>query len=344
MATTLSELLRRKRQFEATGRRITRRETAGIVSGSLQAQNINALRSRSLSLQQQQFDKRLALEQERLETEELAGFIQTGALVATSEPGKAFAGQLSRRLGIGGRPTPTPTTLPSTTVGAAPLVGGGGATTGAQTIGPLGQIIQGPAEGVGIGAGTEAGTTVAGAEAGAGFSNIATPLLVGTAVKLGTQALGANQELSNVAGGASAGFVVAGPIGAVVGAVLGLVGGEIADTIICTELHRQGYINDAILELDGQFGAEVDAQVHAGYVILASPIVNLMRKSKSFTWLVSRLAMPWIEQMTHEIRPEEYRSNIIGKAIMKVGIPICRLGGKYGKLRQSFEHSYTGNY
>lgn len=94
-------------------------------------------------------------------------------------------------------------------------------------------------------------------------------------------------------------------------------------TIICTELHAQGYMTGEMLEKDkehGRFIRSNDHNVYIGYIWLASPIVKLMRKSSIFTDLISIPAMEWAKDMAKE-------KSFFGKLINKIGTPICRAVG-----------------
>jgi len=91
-------------------------------------------------------------------------------------------------------------------------------------------------------------------------------------------------------------------------------------TVICTELYRQGYMTDDMLERDEAYGRYVrryDPYVYIGYIKLATPIVSLMKKSKVFTKLISIPAMAWANDMA-------YDSSMVGRMINIMGNFICR--------------------
>src|SRR5690606_32481755 len=91
-------------------------------------------------------------------------------------------------------------------------------------------------------------------------------------------------------------------------------------TVICTELHVQGYLPDEILEKDREYGRNIrlnDIAVYIGYIWLARPIVAGMRKSDTFAYLVSIPALNWAYNMADEK---------VG-IIEKIGKPICRFVG-----------------
>ena len=109
--------------------------------------------------------------------------------------------------------------------------------------------------------------------------------------------------------------------------IYGLSGGK--STVICTELHRQGRMPDDVYALDRAYGAALadnDPAVLAGYLRLATPVVSLMQRSEVFSSVVSVLAKPWAVEMAHQMgRP---KGSLIGKLIMAVGYPLCRMAAK----------------
>jgi hypothetical protein len=101
-------------------------------------------------------------------------------------------------------------------------------------------------------------------------------------------------------------------------------------TVICTELHRQGFMSDEIREADERFGRMISAtspETMLGYHYWAIPIVNLMQKSRLFTKIVWAVARPWAYHMAYEMGSFE-RDNLVGKVLMKVGAFISKTIGK----------------
>jgi len=88
-------------------------------------------------------------------------------------------------------------------------------------------------------------------------------------------------------------------------------------TLICTELHRQGFISDHLLELDGKFGKEFreeNSEAYKGYLIFATPVVEKMRKSKWFSKLIAFIFVPWCRWMANRYDksiPYSYRGEIV---------------------------------
>jgi len=92
-------------------------------------------------------------------------------------------------------------------------------------------------------------------------------------------------------------------------------------TVICTEMHRQGYMSDEILMKDRIHGLHIrrtNPDAYNGYILLASPVVELMKKSKVFSYLVSIPAMAWARDMAGQ-------KSITGRLINKIGVPFCAM-------------------
>jgi hypothetical protein len=106
--------------------------------------------------------------------------------------------------------------------------------------------------------------------------------------------------------------------------------GDDSGKVICTELHRQGKLDDATMAADKEFGemvAENDPHTMAGYHLWAKPIVRLMQKSKIITWLVALLALPWAREMFLR-QTGSGRGSWRGRILMRLGIPVCRFIGR----------------
>lgn len=102
----------------------------------------------------------------------------------------------------------------------------------------------------------------------------------------------------------------------------GILGG--GGTVICTELWRQGYMDDYTYDLDRLHGMHIRTtrpHVYFGYLMLATPVVKLMKKSKLFTKAISVPALAWAHHMAHG-------NNILGGVINEIGETICGVFGK----------------
>jgi hypothetical protein len=103
-------------------------------------------------------------------------------------------------------------------------------------------------------------------------------------------------------------------------------GGE--DSVICTELHRQGFMDDETWGKDQAFGRTVPADVRSGYLLWALPVVRGMRRAPAFTRLVWLLAKPWAREMA-------YGDSVTGRIIMAIGWAVCARLGRleaYGRV------------
>ena len=107
-------------------------------------------------------------------------------------------------------------------------------------------------------------------------------------------------------------------------------------TVICTALYGLGYLDEEIFCLDQKFGhmiRQTDPEVMRGYHAWGIPVADYIKGNgignKLFLHLLARpLAGSWAKQMAHELEPDKYKSNMFGKLLMNVGIPICRTIGK----------------
>ena len=107
------------------------------------------------------------------------------------------------------------------------------------------------------------------------------------------------------------------------------------DKVICTALHELGRLSDDVYALDAEFGLRVnseDPMLGDGYRLWATSVANYIKGdsigSKIALAIVSPVAKAWAAEMAHVMRPEEYKPNVFGKALMAIGHPICRMIGK----------------
>ena len=93
-------------------------------------------------------------------------------------------------------------------------------------------------------------------------------------------------------------------------------------TVICTELHHQGILNDETYLADSIYGSMLPRKVLVGYHIWAIPLTKLMKQSKLLTHIVSWFAIPWAKEMAYRMEIRQ-QGHIIGKVINFIGIPLC---------------------
>jgi len=112
-------------------------------------------------------------------------------------------------------------------------------------------------------------------------------------------------------------------------------GGGGGGTVLCSLLHRRGYLTKDVWRLDaayGQMTRDTDPDVYDGYYAWAQPIVEWIEKDSmlakiGFHTLALPLVSSWAKHIAHRMEPEMYKDNNLGKFILTVGTPICRLIG-----------------
>lgn len=93
-------------------------------------------------------------------------------------------------------------------------------------------------------------------------------------------------------------------------------------TVICSELEKQKMITRNMKRYASIYGGQIGEDVHAGYTIAATPVVEKMRRSKLFSIAISVIAIPTIKEMAHRVNPRE-KGSIIGSVVLHYGIPYC---------------------
>lgn len=112
--------------------------------------------------------------------------------------------------------------------------------------------------------------------------------------------------------------------------------------VLCTELHRQGLLNDEIYKADlimGKYFSIYYPSVVYGYHRWAKPVVGMMQKSKVLTYILKPFITAWAKQMHYQVT-RKGRPSLIGKFLQMVGIPLCKYLGKrrrhlYGNIISS---------
>jgi hypothetical protein len=101
-------------------------------------------------------------------------------------------------------------------------------------------------------------------------------------------------------------------------------------TVICTELHRQGLMPTKTYLKDSAYGKTLPVEVIAGYQFWAIPVVNLMKKSPTFTKMIAPFAMSWAKHIAGE------KKSIFGYMCQITGEPVCGLIGSIMKTRKQY--------
>lgn len=356
MATTDS-LRRGIRQFQTTtGRRITPEALQALLAAELDVQASRSADNRALELRELAIEEDIKLGRERLDAEknaakmggitQLAGTaVQGGMLLKGTSVGKAIGGGIksgAQKLGsaIGfGSPAVSGTTQLAT-------MGAGGTGTAAFAYNPAVASLQAGAPAVGPAAASAPGAVSANTASGSAAGTVGGTVLPATAGasagRLGGDLLfqgdSTAKDVGTIGGGAAVGAYLGAPggpvgmaIGAVIGAAVGVVYDTIADsagTVVCTELHRQGHIPTEILELDNQHRCQnIDARTYAGYLRWGAPLAKKMKTSRRVTKIVRPFGVAWAYEMAHRMNPK-IKGRLLGKALLFIGVPICRLLGK----------------
>lgn len=136
---------------------------------------------------------------------------------------------------------------------------------------------------------------------------------------------GVGSGQSGPAGAGVAGPGSAGPTGDDGGGGGG--GGGDGGSLICTELRRQGLMDDATWQADEQFGSYVSREVRSGYQLWARPLARGMTRSRLLTNVVACLALPWAREMAY-LMGARRRGSLLGRFLMFVGLPLCTALGR----------------
>jgi hypothetical protein len=105
-------------------------------------------------------------------------------------------------------------------------------------------------------------------------------------------------------------------------------------TAICTAFRNLGYLPDDIWALDDVFGKSLEKTnptMVKGYRLWAVPVAKFIqtntlpaRTLRAIMWPITKA---WAGEMAHKLKPENYKPNLSGKAIMFIGGSICSLIG-----------------
>ncbi len=104
------------------------------------------------------------------------------------------------------------------------------------------------------------------------------------------------------------------------------------DSVICTELYKQGLMPLNIYAVDAAYGEvlkENAPHVVVGYHFLAKPVVELMQVSALFTKLVAPAALKWARYIAGEY-------SHTGWFLFNFGQPLCGIIGKIKLLGEKY--------
>lgn len=91
-------------------------------------------------------------------------------------------------------------------------------------------------------------------------------------------------------------------------------------SVICTELHHQGKISNTEWVRASAFGYKLHPNTYFGYLTIATPIVQLMKKSDKF----SNLFIGWAKSIA------KHKPNLLTKALL----PVCFLVGYVRRIKK----------
>jgi len=97
------------------------------------------------------------------------------------------------------------------------------------------------------------------------------------------------------------------------------------DSVLCTELHRQGLMSRDLYLKDAAYGEylkKYNPNVVVGYKFLAAPFVALMSKSSMFTSIMKYPILSWAKHIAGE------KSSTWGHLCQNIGEPVCAIIGK----------------
>ena len=97
-------------------------------------------------------------------------------------------------------------------------------------------------------------------------------------------------------------------------------------TVICTELHRQGFMPIEAYIADASYGRRMEKnhpEAVQMYRYLSQPVVTAMRASRGFTMLVSRMTMPWRRHMEF-VEGLADEDDQIGRWIVLIALPLLK--------------------
>jgi uncharacterized protein YcfJ len=117
--------------------------------------------------------------------------------------------------------------------------------------------------------------------------------------------------------GTVAGAYFGGPAGATAGGTVGgVAGGALAEnSVICTELNRQGYLSKRELAYTYKFREKhLSDDEYYGYLMWATPLVGLMKESKLLTYIVSLVWMPITKQSISMVSSR--KGSLLGKLLL----------------------------
>ena len=300
---------------------------AGGAYGEVEARYESDQRNRQLDMTQQQITNQAEQFGARLgqESERMAGQPMQSAISATGALGSVGLGAMAmKNAGLFGTKA-TQSTLPATGSTGA-LAGTSAAYTpeglasgsnlainqagGVFNTAAPGEIAA--ASGAGVGAGEAAAAYSAGGIAeGSGIAANAAGGLYNTGV--GSATVAADTAAAESLWGSIASYA-------------GYVGeAAVAAWVLCSELVRQGGLDAKIVDEEWAYIQKIIThEEYMGYRVIADPLVKIMQKSKTFTWIIAPFIRAFAYEMASRVN-KDIKGSVLGKAILSLGLPLCRI-------------------
>ena len=291
----------------------------GLSTGAQQAQESQFSQSQAQQQSQftagqaqqaSQFGQTMAYNQAALDAQQSIGKTQSIVSGVGAAGQAAIGGALAKQAFFPKTATPAPAT--------------GAATTGTEAALPVAEggadALYG-AEGLTQAAAPEFATESA---VGAGTAATAT----GVTAAASGEALGAGAIETAGAGAfmdaAGGSFVVDSGLTDVVAEVAPAVATALATWVLCSELVRQGKLEQSIVDQEWSYIREtITNEEYSGYRIIADPLVRLMQNSKAFTLFMSPLIRAFAYEMASRVNPQ-IKGHWLGSFILWWGAPLCR--------------------
>jgi hypothetical protein len=107
------------------------------------------------------------------------------------------------------------------------------------------------------------------------------------------------------------------------------------DKILCCAYYNLGYLPRDIWRLDQRYGVWLhrnDPELMSGYLAWATPLAEYVQKdtftAKTVRAVMRPIVVCWAKEMAHNMKPEKYKPNYVGKLIKFIGEPFSRMCGK----------------
>ncbi len=99
---------------------------------------------------------------------------------------------------------------------------------------------------------------------------------------------------------------------------------------MCTATYEQGLLPYNIWKADTEFGQKLPKEVMRGYHSFGVPVANLIRKFPLLVYITLPFVNSWAYEMAYR-EGKYHKSNLLGKIIYSIGLPICKFIGKHIK-------------